>query len=450
MALKTMLLTPNEYSRPKKKLIKVKGIVIHWYANPKSKAVANRNFFEGRKSGKNGYGSAHYLIDEIEEIQAIPDLEMAYHVGSNVYTQSALRNLSSYPNNCTIGIEMAHDDWTGKPSPTVYKKTVALTARLLKKYGLTEKNVWTHHQVVGWKDCHRWYTNNAAEWVKFIADVAQALNGKAVIIPTPKPAKPADMVLIDILNQGDKGDKVKQLQVDLNKLGYKLKVDGIFGADTDKAVEDFQRKNKLSVDGAVGPNTTAALAKAIANLNKPAPKKTIKKVVLPADAETWRVYPLNKAPVKANAIGFLKPSKFGGLEYEILAEPETDVFTIQTSDFGKVKIYAAKSTGAKVVTSSSAATTPKVEPKKQEVKKAAPKSTGSAIRPFKRTYRYSNPVMTDKKYGSTDIAAIQRALKINPDGIFGHNTEVAVKNYQQRHGLKADGIVGLSTWNTLF
>ena len=32
------------------------------------------------------------------------------------------------------------------------------------------------------------------------------------------------------------------------------------------------------------------------------------------------------------------------------------------------------------------------------------------------------------------------------DGKFGPNTELAVKQYQMAHGLKADGIIGPKTW----
>ncbi|WP_044736116.1 peptidoglycan-binding protein [Geobacillus kaustophilus] len=49
-----------------------------------------------------------------------------------------------------------------------------------------------------------------------------------------------------------------------------------------------------------------------------------------------------------------------------------------------------------------------------------------------------------------DVERIQRALKLKVDGIFGPQTEKAVKAYQKRKGLSADGIVGLKTWNTLF
>lgn len=71
-----------------------------------------------------------------------------------------------------------------------------------------------------------------------------------------------------------------------------------------------------------------------------------KTVTLPASASRWRVYPTSKAPVIGNECGYLYPSKFGGLTYDILATPQTDVVTIQTRDYGKVNIYVAKSTGA--------------------------------------------------------------------------------------------------------
>jgi len=67
---------------------------------------------------------------------------------------------------------------------------------------------------------------------------------------------------------------------------------------------------------------------------------------LPKTATSWRVYALNTLPVKGNEKGFLKPSKFGGLTYEILGWTQPDVAIIQTRDFGKVQIYVAKETGA--------------------------------------------------------------------------------------------------------
>ena len=47
------------------------------------------------------------------------------------------------------------------------------------------------------------------------------------------------------------------------------------------------------------------------------------------------------------------------------------------------------------------------------------------------------------------VKKLQQILKINVDGIFGTNTETAVKQFQLKNGLVADGIVGSKTWDKL-
>ena len=48
------------------------------------------------------------------------------------------------------------------------------------------------------------------------------------------------------------------------------------------------------------------------------------------------------------------------------------------------------------------------------------------------------------------VTLIQQALGIKADGVFGVQTEEAVKAWQSSHGLDPDGIVGSLTWATLF
>lgn len=51
------------------------------------------------------------------------------------------------------------------------------------------------------------------------------------------------------------------------------------------------------------------------------------------------------------------------------------------------------------------------------------------------------------KIGSCGVVVkqIQKALHLYPDGVFGHVTASAVKDFQRENGLKADGIVGPAT-----
>ena len=62
---------------------------------------------------------------------------------------------------------------------------------------------------------------------------------------------------------GSQGSAVKQLQSELNKRGYQLDEDGVFGKKTKAAVRDYQKKNGLTmVDGIAGDETWGSLLSA--------------------------------------------------------------------------------------------------------------------------------------------------------------------------------------------
>ncbi|MEA5498232.1 peptidoglycan-binding protein [Limnoraphis robusta BA-68 BA1] len=66
----------------------------------------------------------------------------------------------------------------------------------------------------------------------------------------------------------------------------------------------------------------------------------------------------------------------------------------------------------------------------------------------------SLPILSFGRVGN-DVIRLQNRLNnfeinIVVDGIFASTTEAAVKQFQRRFGLAADGIVGPLTWNALF
>lgn len=162
----------NRYSRPGTKLRDVRGIVIHWTANPGSSALANRNYFNNLNDKQKTYASAHFIIDiNGSIIQALPLDELAYHVGSKTYTDLTKNKFKSNgviaPNYHTIGIELCHPDLTGKFTSDTLDALKQLLNKLLIYFKLGIGDVYTHQEIVGWKDCPRWFVNNPQEYKKF-------------------------------------------------------------------------------------------------------------------------------------------------------------------------------------------------------------------------------------------------------------------------------------------
>jgi peptidoglycan hydrolase-like protein with peptidoglycan-binding domain len=119
-------------------------------------------------------------------------------------------------------------------------------------------------------DCMRLLDNNFRQaMAESIADGYadyKELEGVVVPVPTPVPQTRARIPRVirqarAMLSIGDEGGQVGKLQVRLQQKGYDLAADGIFGPITKRMVVQFQRDNRLIVDGIVGPQTWASLDK---------------------------------------------------------------------------------------------------------------------------------------------------------------------------------------------
>lgn len=165
-AIDVELLTINPYSRPGTKLDKVKGIVIHYTANPKTSAIQNRNYFEGLKDSHETSASSHFVIGLNGEIvQCIPTSEMAY--------------ASNQRNKDTIAIECCIEDDSGKFNAKTYQSLLKLTSYLMGKYHLTTKDVIRHYDVTK-KMCPKYYVKHPAAWKKLLADIQKYIEKNGI------------------------------------------------------------------------------------------------------------------------------------------------------------------------------------------------------------------------------------------------------------------------------
>ena len=158
--VKVDLLTPNPYSRPQKPLEEVRGIVVHYVANPCSTARENRSYFEQLKdqTGENATSaSSHFVIGlEGEVVQCVPLTEVAY--------------ASNHRNSDTISIECCIPDESGKFTDETYQSLVELVAWLMGRYELTADDVIRHYDVTG-KDCPKYFVENSNAWSDFKTDL---------------------------------------------------------------------------------------------------------------------------------------------------------------------------------------------------------------------------------------------------------------------------------------
>lgn len=97
------------------------------------------------------------------------------------------------------------------------------------------------------------------DWVKRLQEELNSQFGAGLVVDGingPKTLKACPMV-----KKGAKGNVTRLIQERLNRVGFNLTTDGIFGENTKNAVIVFQRNRGLTQDGIVGKNTWEWLLK---------------------------------------------------------------------------------------------------------------------------------------------------------------------------------------------
>lgn len=210
-------------------------ITIHETANtaPGANAQAHANL---QTNGNVRQASWHYQVDDRGVIQSYPDLARCWHAGGNGNYQS-------------IGIEICVNS-DGNFAKAV-DNAIKLVKTLMARYNLNASRVVQHNFWTG-KDCPRFLRNGSKgiNWTQFKNKLNSA-------------SPPVSNYLL--LQFGDTGDRVKLYQGKLKRAGYKIDVDGIFGAATLSAVKRFQGDNGLIVDGYLGPDTQRKINEVLKN-----------------------------------------------------------------------------------------------------------------------------------------------------------------------------------------
>lgn len=155
------LLDVNPYSRPGERTDAIRGVVIHYTANPGSSAQENRDYFNGLQYSGQTQASSNFIIGlKGEIIQCVPTWEVAY--------------ASNERNYDTVSIEVCHPDEDGKFTRQSYQSLVQLTAWLCVKFGLTQNDVIRHYDITG-KICPKYFVEDEQAWSDFRESVAEAI-----------------------------------------------------------------------------------------------------------------------------------------------------------------------------------------------------------------------------------------------------------------------------------
>lgn len=260
-------LTSGTKRRPGTRLDRVRFIVAHDTGNDGSTASGNVGYYE--RSANEVSASAHTFIDDKCIIECIPATlktpEKAWHVRYNVTGDNI--KFGDDANDAAIGVEFCYSYQKGSiDNKESYNRYVWYLAYLCYKYGLNPiKDIIGHNQLDPTRktDPQNGLQHLGKTFGNLITDVAaeyQTCSGTNVPEYTVKTPAAA------VLSNGSKGDEVMKLQIKLNKLGYKLLVDGDFGISTEQAVCSFQKTVGITVDGIVGSVTMASIDAKVAAL----------------------------------------------------------------------------------------------------------------------------------------------------------------------------------------
>ncbi len=248
-----------------------------------------------------------------------------------------------------------------------------------------------------------------------------------------------------VLRTGSTGSAVEQLQFWLNTLAQyessipSLTVDGVYGTGTANAVRAFQRKYGLTVDGVVGRATWTEVYDQFRSIQ--------------SDNGTPNAYPgtaLREGSSGQNVRLVQFWLKIARTVYSSLSNVTVD------GRFGSATAAAVRRFQTYFGLTSDGVVGRTTWNKLYEVyNDIANKLLSSSLRPgeYPGVLRNgsSGTAVRELQFYLYLMSAYESSIPaIGIDGQFGASTEAAVRAYQRFAGLTVDGIVGRTTWNSLY
>ena len=216
----------------------------------------------------------------------------------------------------------------------------------------------------------------------------------------------------DSLRKGATGSAVKDLQTKLKKLGfYNAYVDGSYGDTTVAAVKAFQKKYNLTADGVAGSETLKKLDSVYKNADSDKDDDSLRKGATGSAVKDLQT--------KLKKLGFYNASIDG--------------------DYGDTTVAAVKAFQKKYNLTADGVAGSETLKKLDTAYKNADSNTSTDDDSLR------------KGATGTAVKTLQTNLKklgfytAYVDGSFGSTTESAVKAFQKKYGLTADGVAGSAT-----
>lgn len=250
----------------------------------------------------------------------------------------------------------------------------------------------------------------------------------------PEPTTTTDHTVT--LSLGSEGRQVELLQSSLG-----IKVDGIFGAETEAAVRAFQQSRGLTVDGVAGPKTFSALRVDATDSSVSATSALSTLASYTKEATTTQA-PEPLAPATSASTAPVASEATVPVTTEATAPASTETVATVATATAEAPLAPASTEAAATGGEPAASTTP------ETVEPAPASSTGGASSEAVTTTTTTEAAATEPSEADA-IERLQAAVHVGVDGVFGPETEAAVRRLQARNGLTVDGVVGAGTWNAI-